>query len=102
MAEQPLRALHTGPWAQHPVGGPHPGTSFDRNGRLRESIVTYEWGPDVMDAFPGGLYRLARAAMETLPGLRPAYSSIRCGRRAAASRSASSWKPPWHSTPCGR
>ena len=59
--------------------GAHLGTSFDRNG-VRESIVTYEWGPDVMDAFPGGLYRLARAAMETLPGLRPAYSSVRCGR----------------------
>jgi len=59
--------------------GAHLGTSFDRNG-VRESIVTYEWGPDVMDAFPGSLYRLARTAMETLPGLRPAYSSIRCGR----------------------
>jgi hypothetical protein len=55
------------------------GTSFDRNG-VRESMVTYEWGPDLMDAFPEGLYRLARVAMETLPGLRPAYSSIRCGR----------------------
>lgn len=59
--------------------GAHLGTSFDRNG-VRESIVTYEWGPDVMDAFPGGLFRLARTAMETLPGLRPAYTSIRCGR----------------------
>jgi len=55
------------------------GTSFDRNG-VRESMVTYEWGPDVMDAFPPALYRLARNAIENLPGLRPAYSSIRCGR----------------------
>lgn len=55
------------------------GTSFDRNG-VRESMVTYEWGPDLMDAFPEMLYRLARVATDTVPGLRPAYSSIRCGR----------------------
>jgi hypothetical protein len=55
------------------------GTSFDRNG-VRESMVTYEWGPDLMDAFPEALYRLTRTAMDRLPGLRPAYSSIRCGR----------------------
>jgi hypothetical protein len=59
--------------------GANVGTSFDRNG-IRESIVTYEWGPDLMDAFPDTLYRLARVAMDSLPGLRPAYSSIRCGR----------------------
>jgi hypothetical protein len=81
--------------------GAHLGTSFDRNG-VRESIVTYEWGPDVMDAFPGGLFRLARTAIETLPGLRPAYTAIRCGGRAAASRSASSSSRPWRWTPCGR
>lgn len=55
------------------------GTSFDRNG-VRESMVTYEWGPNLMDAFPEALYRLARAAIDSVPGLRPAYSSIRCGR----------------------
>jgi len=55
------------------------GTSFDRNG-VRESMVTYEWSPDLMDAFPEALYRLARAAIDSVPGLRPAYSSIRCGR----------------------
>ncbi len=59
--------------------GAHLGTSFDRNG-VRESIVTYEWGPDLMEAFPPALYRLARTAVDTVPGLRPAYSSIRCGR----------------------
>jgi hypothetical protein len=55
------------------------GTSFDRNG-VRESVITYEWGPDLMDAFPDTLYRLSRCAMDALPGLRPAYTSIRCGR----------------------
>ena len=59
--------------------GAHLGTSFDRNG-VRESMVTYEWGPDLADAFPENLYRLTRAAMDSLPGLRPAYTSIRCGR----------------------
>jgi hypothetical protein len=54
-------------------------TSFDRNG-VRESMVTYEWSPDLMDAFPEALYRLARTAIDTVPGLRPAFSSIRCGR----------------------
>src|SRR5207248_211340 len=46
----------------------------------RESMVTYEWGPDLMDAFPDQLYRLARTAMDAVPSLRPAYTSIRCGR----------------------
>src|SRR6266852_1148582 len=55
------------------------GTSFDRDG-VRESMVTYEWSPDLMDAFPEALYRLARTAIDSVPGLRPAYSSIRCGR----------------------
>jgi hypothetical protein len=42
--------------------------------------VHYEWGPMLMDALPAALYRLARTALEMLPGLRPALSSIRCGR----------------------
>ena len=81
--------------------GAHLGTSFDRNG-VRESIVTYEWGPDVMEAFPGGLFRLARTAMETLPGLRPAYTSIRCGRTSGSQQVSFVIESPWHSTPCGR
>jgi hypothetical protein len=64
---------------RHIRWGAHLGTSFDRNG-VRESIVTYELGPDQMDGFPDALYRLARVAMGSLPQLRPAYSSIRCGR----------------------
>jgi hypothetical protein len=59
--------------------GAQVGTSFDHKG-IRESVITYEWAPDLMDAFPDTLYRLARVAMDSLPGLRPAYSSIRCGR----------------------
>lgn len=55
------------------------GSSFDRNG-LTEAYVQYEWGPMLMDSLPAPLYRLARVAMETLPGLRPSFSTIRCGR----------------------
>ncbi len=54
-------------------------SAFDRNG-MTEAAVHYEWGPMLMDSLPAPLYRIARVAMETLPGLRPAISSIRCGR----------------------
>ena len=40
----------------------------------------YEWGPLLMDSLPAPLYRMARVALEMVPGLRPALSSIRCGR----------------------
>jgi len=52
---------------------------FDRNG-LSESMVRYAWGPELMDALPGKLYQIARIAAESLPGLRPTFSAIRCGR----------------------
>jgi len=55
------------------------GSSFDRSG-VTEAYVQYEWGPMLMDSLPAPLYRLARAAMETLPGLRPSFSTVRCGR----------------------
>jgi hypothetical protein len=55
------------------------GASFDRAG-LDEALVSYEWGPSLMDSLPAPLYRLARTAMELLPGLRPACSTIRIGR----------------------
>jgi len=54
-------------------------SAFDRNG-VAEAAVHYEWGPLLMDSLPAPLYRIARTALETLPGLRPAISSIRCGR----------------------
>jgi len=56
---------------------------FDRNG-VAEAAVHYEWGPMLMDSLPAPLYRLARVTMESLPGLRPAMSTIRCGRRSGA------------------
>jgi hypothetical protein len=53
--------------------------AFDRNG-VSEAAVHYEWGPLLMDSLPAPLYRVARAALEMIPGVRPALSSIRCGR----------------------
>jgi hypothetical protein len=55
------------------------GSNFDRNG-ISETFVQYEWGPMLMDSLPAPLYRIARTAIETLPGLRPSLSTVRCGR----------------------
>jgi hypothetical protein len=55
------------------------GASFDNTG-LHDTLVSYEWGPSLMDSLPVPLYRLARTAMELLPGLRPAFSTIHVGR----------------------
>ena len=52
---------------------------LDRGG-VSEAAVSYEWGLDTSDALPGPVYELARTAMETLPGLVPFYTTIRCGR----------------------
>jgi len=54
-------------------------SGFDRNG-VTEAAVHYELGPMLMDALPAPLFRLAQTAMESVPGLRPAVSSVRCGR----------------------
>jgi hypothetical protein len=56
------------------------GASFDDTG-LNDALVSYEWGPSLMDALPAPLYRVAQAAMQFLPGLRPASSTIHIGRR---------------------
>jgi hypothetical protein len=69
-AEGHQRTLGWGAWF---------GTGLDRNG-LHEAQATYEWGPALMDSLPAALYRMARVAVDSLPGLRPAVSAIRCGR----------------------
>src|SRR5262245_41904370 len=56
------------------------GASFDDAG-VNEALIAYEWGPSLMDSLPAPLYRVARTAMELLPGLRPAFSTIHVGRR---------------------
>jgi hypothetical protein len=59
------------------------GGSYDRNG-VTESSAYYEWGPMLMDALPAPLYRIARIAVESVPGLRPILTAIRCGRRSGS------------------
>lgn len=59
------------------------GAGFDRDG-VMESLVSLEWGPELMDSLPPHLYRLARLAQEHLPGLRPAFTTVRCGRRSGS------------------
>jgi hypothetical protein len=59
------------------------GSAYDRNG-LAESYMHCEWGPTLMDALPAPLYRVARLALESMPGLRPAISTVRCGRTAGS------------------
>lgn len=55
------------------------GSSFDRSGPT-EAMVAYRWGPGTLEGLPAGLYELALVSMQALPGLRPAISTIRCGR----------------------
>lgn len=59
------------------------GSAFDRAG-LAESYVHCEWGPQLMDALPAPLHRIATLAMASMPGLRPVIMSVRCGRAAGA------------------
>lgn len=54
-------------------------TGLDRGG-VSEAAITCEWRPDTIDILPGPVLELARKALETLPGLVPFYTSIRCGR----------------------
>lgn len=55
------------------------GTSLDRNG-VTEASAIYEWGPELMDSLSTPLFNATRLALQSLPGLRPSFSSIRCGR----------------------
>ncbi|HEX8647498.1 MAG TPA: hypothetical protein VF715_11405 [Thermoleophilaceae bacterium] len=55
------------------------GTGFDRNG-MSESSVSYEWGPWLTESLPAPLFQIAQVAMDATPALRPAFSTLRCGR----------------------
>lgn len=59
------------------------GTAYDRGG-LTESFIHCEWGPALADTLPAPLFRIAKTATDSLPGLRPAISTIRCGRNAGS------------------
>jgi hypothetical protein len=55
-------------------------TGLDRNG-VSEAAISYEWGPDTGNTLPGPVYEFTRKALESLPGLVPFYTTIRCGRQ---------------------
>jgi len=55
------------------------GSGFGRDG-LVESTVHMEWGPQLMESLPAPLHRVVQITMETMPGLRPAFSTVRAMR----------------------
>jgi len=55
------------------------GSGFGRDGVL-ESAVKLEWGPQLMDSLPAPLHRVTQTVLETVPGLRPAFSTVRTTR----------------------
>lgn len=61
------------------------GASFDDYG-VREASVSYEWGPTLLDSLPASLYRLARTAMQLVPGLRPSFTTVHVGRTTGTQR----------------
>lgn len=52
------------------------GTAFGRGGAL-ESAVHLEWGPQLMESLPAQLHRVVQVALDALPGLRPAFCTVR-------------------------
>jgi hypothetical protein len=74
-----VEAMNGGAYCRSARCGATLGSSFDRNG-VSESFVQYDWGPQIMDALPAPLFRVVRTALESLPGLRPVLSAVRCGR----------------------
>lgn len=54
-------------------------STFDGNG-LREAQISYGWGPQTGDSLAGALVEVMRRAIEAMPTLRPALTSVRCGR----------------------
>lgn len=54
------------------------GSGFGPEG-LRESSVYMEWGPQLMDSLPAHLHRVVSIVLDSLPGVRPSFSTIRCG-----------------------
>jgi hypothetical protein len=55
------------------------GTALDRNG-VTEASAIYEWGPELMDSLSAPLFNATQLTMQILQGVRPSFSSIRCGR----------------------
>lgn len=61
------------------------GAAFDRAG-LAGSKVYYELQPDQLDAIPPALRKLAHVATDSVTGLVPLFTTIRCGRESGSQR----------------
>src|SRR3954453_23239411 len=52
------------------------GCGFGREGVL-ESSVHIEWGPTLLESLPAPLHRVVQVVLDALPGLEPAFSTVR-------------------------
>jgi hypothetical protein len=66
----------TGPGSRGARWGASLGTGFGRDGVV-ESSVHLEWGPELLDSLPASLHRVVQVVVEMLPGVRPAFSTVR-------------------------
>lgn len=55
------------------------GSGFDHNG-VREASVSYAWGPHTSESLARSIHESVELAMATMPSLRPAMTTIHCGR----------------------
>lgn len=55
-------------------------SAFDRDG-FREAQVTYRWGPWFTDSLPDVARQVAETVVATLPGARPAFTTVRAARQ---------------------
>lgn len=69
------------------------GGGFDHGG-VMESLISYEWNPNLTDSLPSALYKISMTAMQTVPGLRPVLSTIRCGRSSGSQQMTFSVETP--------
>lgn len=54
-------------------------SGFDRDG-VRQARVHYAWGPQTAESLTAPMYDTVRQALEAMPALRPAMTTVRCGR----------------------
>jgi hypothetical protein len=59
-----------------PSWGASIGSGFGRDGML-ESAVHLEWGPEFLESLPAKLHRVVQIVLDAMPGLRPAFCSVR-------------------------
>jgi hypothetical protein len=60
-------------------GGTTVVSGYDRDG-FREAQVTYRWGPWFTESLPAPAYHVASLVTASLPGLEPAFTTIRAAR----------------------